>query len=132
MLRVLHAFSRELAVFEFISSWSSNSAISLAKTDIRDRLARHIFAMGVRDFLRNKNFGVYVLCGLFVGSSCPFFRYSPLLPNKIFELTTQRFETTSGVFSKVTDTLELYRVKDIETRPSLSRLIGICLEEPKR
>ena len=33
---------------------------------------------------------------------------------------------TSGVFSKVTDTLELYRVKDIETRqPFLSRLVGI-------
>ena len=57
-----------------------------------------------------------------------FFRVSPLLPNKckIFELTTQRFKTTSGVFSKITDTLELYRVKDIEMRqPFLSRLVGI-------
>ena len=45
---------------------------------------------------------------------------------KIFELTTQRFKTTSGVFSKVTETLELYRVKDIETRqPFLSRMVGI-------
>ena len=45
---------------------------------------------------------------------------------KIFELTTQRFKITSGVFSKVTETLELYRVKDIETRqPFLSRLVGV-------
>ena len=36
--------------------------------------------------------------------------------NKIFELTTERLKITEGVFSKVTDTLELYRVKDIETR----------------
>ena len=43
-----------------------------------------------------------------------------------FELTTQRLKITSGVFTKHTDTLELYRVKDIETRqPFLSRLVGI-------
>ncbi len=45
---------------------------------------------------------------------------------KVFELTTQRLKITSGVFTKVTETLELYRVKDIETRQSfLSRLVGI-------
>src|SRR5512146_168311 len=32
---------------------------------------------------------------------------------KVYELTTERIKTTQGVFSKVTDTLELYRVKDI-------------------
>jgi uncharacterized membrane protein YdbT with pleckstrin-like domain len=42
---------------------------------------------------------------------------------KVFELTTQRFKITSGVFTKTTETLELYRV---ETRqPFLSRLVGI-------
>jgi membrane protein YdbS with pleckstrin-like domain len=46
--------------------------------------------------------------------------------NKIYELTTERLKTTEGVFSKVTDTLELYRVKDLETRqPFLYRLVGI-------
>lgn len=45
---------------------------------------------------------------------------------KIFELTTQRLKITSGIFSKVTETLELYRVKDIETRqPFLSRMVGV-------
>ncbi len=56
------------------------------------------------------------------------FRAGPLSPNEMqnFELTTQRFKITSGVFSKVTETLELYRVKDIETRqPFLSRLVGV-------
>ena len=43
--------------------------------------------------------------------------------NKVFELTNERIKITAGVFSKVTDTLELYRVKDIETRqPFLYRL----------
>jgi uncharacterized membrane protein YdbT with pleckstrin-like domain len=35
-------------------------------------------------------------------------------------------KTTAGVFSKVTDTLELYRVKDIETRqPFFYRTVGV-------
>src|SRR3982751_1453110 len=46
--------------------------------------------------------------------------------NKVYELTTERLKITEGVFSKVTDTLELYRVKDIETRqPFLSRMVGV-------
>jgi membrane protein YdbS with pleckstrin-like domain len=45
---------------------------------------------------------------------------------KIYELTTERLKFTQGLFSKVTDTLELYRVKDIETRqPFVYRLVGI-------
>ena len=76
-----------------------------------------------------KNFGVYLLCGLFCWLIVPmFFALARYLQTKckIFELTTQRFKITSGVFSKVTETLELYRVKDIETRqPFLSRLVGV-------
>ena len=45
---------------------------------------------------------------------------------KVYELTTERIKTTQGVFSKVTDTLELYRVKDIETRqPFFYRMVGV-------
>src|SRR5262249_24355187 len=45
---------------------------------------------------------------------------------KVIELTTQRLKITSGVFTKVTETLELYRVKDIETRqPFFSRMVGV-------
>jgi uncharacterized membrane protein YdbT with pleckstrin-like domain len=76
-----------------------------------------------------KNFGVYVLCGLLCWLVVPiFFALARYLQTKckIFELTTQRFKITSGIFSKVTETLELYRVKDIETRqPFLSRLVGV-------
>src|SRR6476661_10080156 len=35
---------------------------------------------------------------------------------RVYELTNERLKTSAGVFSKVTDTLEFYRVKDIETR----------------
>ena len=76
-----------------------------------------------------KNFGLYLLCGLFCWLIVPiFFALARYLQTKckIFELTTQRLKITSGVFTKTTDTLELYRVKDIETRqPFLSRLVGV-------
>ena len=76
-----------------------------------------------------KNFGVYFLCGLFCWLLVPIFFalvYYFRTKCKVFELTTQRFKITSGVFTKVTETLELYRVKDIETRqPFFSRLVGI-------
>ena len=46
--------------------------------------------------------------------------------NKIYELTTERLKITEGVFSKVTETLELYRVKDLETRrPFWERAFGV-------
>src|SRR5438094_7430818 len=46
--------------------------------------------------------------------------------NKVYELTTEWLKNTAGVFSKVTDTLELYRVKDLETRqPFLYRTFGV-------
>ena len=76
-----------------------------------------------------KNFGVYLLCGLFCWLIVPLFFalvYYLQTRCKVFELTTQRFKITSGIFTKVTETLELYRVKDIETRqPFFSRLVGI-------
>jgi len=76
-----------------------------------------------------KNVGAYLLCGLFCWLLVPiFFALARYLQTKckVFELTTQRLKITSGVFTKVTETLELYRVKDIETRQRfLSRLVGI-------
>jgi uncharacterized membrane protein YdbT with pleckstrin-like domain len=76
-----------------------------------------------------KNFGTYLLCGLFCWLIVPIFialaRYLQT-KNKIYELTTERLKITEGVFSKLTDTLELYRVKDLETRqPILYRMFGV-------
>ena len=76
-----------------------------------------------------KNFWVFLLCSLFCWLIVPiFFGVARYLQTKckVFELTTQRFKVTSGVFTKKTETLELYRVKDIETQqPFISRLVGI-------
>jgi membrane protein YdbS with pleckstrin-like domain len=76
-----------------------------------------------------KNFGVFIICGLLCWLIVPIFiavaRYLKT-KNKVYELTTERLKITEGVFSKVTDTLELYRVKDLETRqPFLHRLVSL-------
>jgi uncharacterized membrane protein YdbT with pleckstrin-like domain len=74
------------------------------------------------------NFGVYVVCGLL------FFLVVPLfiilwkwLENRcrIYEVTTERLRTTEGIFTKRTDELELYRVKDTTlVEPFLYRTFG--------
>lgn len=76
-----------------------------------------------------RNFGLYLLCGLFCWLIVPIFialaRYLKT-KCKIYDLTTERLKITEGVFSKVTETLELYRVKDLETRqPFLYRVVGV-------
>ncbi len=76
-----------------------------------------------------KNLGVFILCGLFCWLIVPIFialsRYLQT-KNKIYELTTERLKITEGIFSKVTDTLELCRVKDLETRqPFLYRMFRV-------
>src|SRR5436190_14854151 len=76
-----------------------------------------------------KNLGLFILSGLFCWLLDPIFialaRYLQT-KNKVYELTSERLKTTEGVFSKVTETLELYRVKDIEVRQSFFyRLLGV-------
>jgi uncharacterized membrane protein YdbT with pleckstrin-like domain len=45
---------------------------------------------------------------------------------KVYELTSERLKMREGVFNKLTDTLELYRVKDLETRqPFWERAFGV-------
>ena len=71
------------------------------------------------------DFSPYILLLLLVPIFMALSRYLQT-KNKIYELTTERLKTTEGVFSKKTDTLELYRVKDLKTHQSFFyRLVGI-------
>ena len=78
---------------------------------------------------QTKNLGLFILSVLFCWLIVPiYFGLARFLQtkNKVYELTTERLKTTEGVFSKVTETLELYRVKDIEVRqPFLYRILGV-------
>ena len=76
-----------------------------------------------------KNLGLFILCGLFCWLIVPIFialtRYLQT-KNNVLELTSERLKITEGIFSKVTETLELYRVKDIEVRqPFVYRMLGV-------
>ena len=76
-----------------------------------------------------KNLGCFILCFLFCWLIVPIFiglrRYLET-KNQVFELTSERLKMTEGIFSKVTETLELYRVKDIEVlQPFIYRTFGL-------
>jgi membrane protein YdbS with pleckstrin-like domain len=76
-----------------------------------------------------QNLGLYILCGLFCWLIVPiFFALARYLQtkNRVYELTSERLKVSQGVFSKVTSTVELYRVKDIEVRqPFTYRVLGL-------
>ena len=86
-----------------------------------------------------KNLGIYLLCGFIViviVVVCILFKLPgwllllAVLPagyafwkwlrlkSHFYRLTTERLLTTMGMFSKTTETLELYRVKDLRTKQS--------------
>jgi membrane protein YdbS with pleckstrin-like domain len=84
-----------------------------------------LFVMVRRQSSDLSNFALYILILLAVPIFIAGKRYLQT-KCKIYELTSERLKMREGVFSKVTDTLELYRVKDIETQqPFVYRLCGI-------
>ena len=126
-----------------VLSGSSGSALQEAVVDppnadttalVEQRGSAKTFRMAEETVWRGtssqlKNLGIFILCGLFCWLIVPIFialaRYLQT-KNKVYELTTERLKITEGVFSKVTETLELYRVKDIEVRqPFISRMVGL-------
>ena len=78
---------------------------------------------------QKKHLGLYILAVLFCWLIFPLVlaiaRYLQT-KNKVYELTSERLKVTEGVFSKTTNTLELYRVKDIQVQqPFIARMLGL-------
>ena len=49
-----------------------------------------------------------------------------LIKSTVYTLTTERLVTTKGILTKVTDTLELYRIRDLQiVQPFTLRLLGL-------
>ena len=76
-----------------------------------------------------RNLHIYILCALFCWLIVPIF-YAIWkwiqLRSRHYELTTQRVKLRQGIFSKRTDELELYRVKDSTVfEPFWQRLFGL-------
>jgi membrane protein YdbS with pleckstrin-like domain len=79
------------------------------------------------------NLGTYIICGLIsltvfgaiIAIPYAIWRYL-VVKNWRYELTSQRIRAHSGVLSKKTDELELYRVKDTKfDQPFFLRLFGL-------
>ena len=72
--------------------------------------------------------GTYTLCVLFCWLIVPIFifiGYWIKNRSRVYEVTTQRIRITTGVFSKRTEELELYRVRDSSlVEPFLYRMFG--------
>jgi membrane protein YdbS with pleckstrin-like domain len=84
-----------------------------------------IFVVVRRQSSEISNFAPYILILLAVPIFIAGKRYLQT-KCKVYELTSERLKMSEGVFTKVIDTLELYRVKDIETRqPFVYRVCGI-------
>jgi len=76
-----------------------------------------------------RNLHIYLLCALTCVLIVPIFIALVKwiqLRSRVYELTTQRIRIRQGVFSKRTDELELYRVKDSTVfEPFWQRLFGV-------
>ena len=75
------------------------------------------------------NLHLYILCGLFCWLIVPIFIALwkwILVRSRTYEVTSQRLRLREGVFSKRTDEMELYRVKDTTlVEPFWQRLFGL-------
>ncbi len=72
-----------------------------------------------------KNLGIYLLCILVIPIPWAIARWLSV-KTTTYRLTTERLITERGIFSKTTDTLELYRVRDLQiTQPFFQRLFGL-------
>jgi len=76
-----------------------------------------------------RNLGIYLLCALFCWLIVPIFYAIAKwieLRSRHYEITTQLVRVRQGVWSKRTDELELYRVKDSTVfEPFWQRLFGV-------
>lgn len=72
-----------------------------------------------------KNLGVYLLCILVIPIPWAIAAWLRV-KTTTYRLTNERLITERGIFSKTTDTLELYRVRDLQiTAPFFQRLMGL-------
>src|SRR5690606_20962644 len=72
-----------------------------------------------------KNFWAFVLCILIIPIPWAIYRWL-VVKTTTYRLTTERLLTEHGILNKTTDTLELYRVRDMQTTaPFIQRMFGL-------
>ena len=72
-----------------------------------------------------KNFWLFVACLLVIPIPWAIWEWLKT-KNRVYTLTTERLTIRSGVLNKATETLELYRVRDLQvTEPLWQRIWGL-------
>ncbi len=72
-----------------------------------------------------KNLGPFLLCLLVIPIPWAIWRYL-VVRCRVYQLSNERLLITSGVINKVTETLELYRVRDLQSaQPLLLRFFNL-------
>jgi uncharacterized membrane protein YdbT with pleckstrin-like domain len=72
-----------------------------------------------------KNLGVFLLCIFVIPIPWALWQWLKV-KTQVYKLTTERLLITSGILNKDTETLELYRVRDLQvTQPFFQRLLGL-------
>jgi uncharacterized membrane protein YdbT with pleckstrin-like domain len=72
-----------------------------------------------------KNLGIFLLCILVIPIPWAIARWMAV-KTTTYRLTTERLITERGILNKTTDTLELYRVRDMQTtQPFFQRMFGL-------
>ena len=72
-----------------------------------------------------QNFGWFLLCVLLLPIPWAIWKWLETR-NTVYTLTDQRLKFTRGVFSKTTEDLELYRVRDTKFQQSFwERMVGL-------
>jgi uncharacterized membrane protein YdbT with pleckstrin-like domain len=72
-----------------------------------------------------KNLGAFLLCVFILPIPWALWKWLTV-KCRVFELTSERLLITSGILSKTTESLELYRIRDLQvTQPFFQRLFGL-------
>jgi uncharacterized membrane protein YdbT with pleckstrin-like domain len=100
------------------SQWKNCGAFTLLIASVPVSVALHLW-------LRDKGVGLWIYLLVLVAALWALWKWAQL-KTTVFQLTNERLITTSGIFTKVTNMLELYRVRDLKTvQPLWLRLLGL-------
>lgn len=113
---------------EYIQPLNSEAHQHTVSNNPADRVSPEVFVW--KDSPSQlKDLGYFIVCGVLSVLIIPFFFFIwRWLTNEktVYSLTSQRLLVTAGLFNRVTEQVELYRVRDYElVQPFMLRLFGL-------
>jgi len=100
------------------SQWKNWKAFALLVASVPASIALHLR-------LQEQGVGPWIYLFVLVAGLWALWKWA-LLRSTVFHLTNERLLTTSGILTKVTNTLELYRIRDLQVvQPLMLRLLGL-------